>query len=72
MKTYQVRSLSGQDFDNDAWSRADTLKDFIQPWTDTAVQRTLFRALYDEDWLYLRDDVKDRGILVSTDAALQL
>lgn len=67
MKTYQVRSLSGQAFDHDAWGRADTLKDFIQPWTDTAVQRTLFRALYDEDWLYLRYDVKDREILVSTD-----
>lgn len=62
MKSYPVRRLSGK---TPSWEAAVLLNDFSFPWEATAVPRTEFRALHDDDQLYFRFDCSDHDLVVA-------
>ncbi len=65
MKCYLVRRYSGNLSQLD-WSQAEVLSDFESPWSAGEVQRTEFRALWQDDFLHFRfeawDDTPTRGV----------
>ena len=46
------------------WEQAIVLKDFKHPWLDEVAKETCFRALHDENFLYVQFDVKDTNIFI--------
>ncbi len=58
---YKVNRLSSN-ISDDLCGKAILLNDFSLPWRDETPQKTSFRALYDDKYLYLRYDVKDSNI----------
>ena len=57
--TVDVHSLSEK-----PWQQAEKLSAFAYPWQQDAPPPTLFRALWDDEWLYLRYDVTDDSVMV--------
>lgn len=64
MKKYFIHKIEDSIESENVWGKAILLQDFSLPWKPEKPQETSFRALYDENYIYLRYDVKDDGILI--------
>ncbi len=62
MKRYLVHKTNQLIKTDSSWSHAILLNDFTLPWGKEKPKETSFKALYDDDFLYLRYDVKDNNI----------
>lgn len=66
-KTYSVKKttsslqISGKGND-DRWTKANVLSDFVYPWEKETPRPTKFRALHDDEWLYCLFEVTDDKI----------
>jgi len=65
MKKYFIHKTEDSIAPENVWRKAILLQDFSLPWKSEKPQVTSFRALYDDNYLYLRYDVKDDGILIN-------
>ena len=65
MKSYQVRRTTGAALD---WSTAALLDDFTFPWEQSAVPRTEFRALCDDEQLHFRFECVDQDLVLAEGA----
>jgi hypothetical protein len=72
-KIYEVRHLAGAQITIDGtasdplWQRANLLDDFSFPWKEEVPPRTEFRALCDDDFLYLAYTVEDHDLVLVDD-----
>lgn len=64
MKKYFIHKIEDPIESENIWRKATLLQDFSLPWKSEKPQETLFRALYDKNYIYLRYDVKDDEILI--------
>ena len=71
MKTYQVKKTNSiykmqliEENDKN-WKEATPLSDFSYPWRNELPEETIFKALYDDNYLFLKYEVKDSNILIS-------
>jgi hypothetical protein len=70
MSSYSVKKINSKvkynfsDNFEGVWKNAILLEDFSQPWLELTSQKTTFRALYDDKYLYLRYNVVDSNILL--------
>jgi len=64
MKKYFIHKTEDSIESENVWEKSNLLQDFSLPWKSEKPQETYFRALYDDKHLYLRYDVKDKGILI--------
>lgn len=71
MKKYSIRKISPAGSGNalypgkEQWDLAVELTDFCYPWQNNIPTTTVFKALYDENDLFLRFEVEDEHILIS-------
>ena len=49
------------------WEEANINTDFYYPWDDAEAPKTIFRALYDDQYFYFRFDVEDENVLTFVD-----
>lgn len=69
MKIYKVKRIANRELSHDVnikhpiWDKANILSDFSFPWEDKVSPKTVFRALYDENYFYFRFDVEDDNVL---------
>lgn len=69
LKTYTVRKidakpvLSGKGND-EVWKRAHIASDFHYPWEKGTPPPTRFKALHNEEWLYLFFEVEDPSVFI--------
>jgi len=49
------------------WDMANELDNFSYPWSNETPQKTLFKALWDEQYLYFKFEVTDSNILTFVD-----
>lgn len=69
-KTYSVKKISGETIavtgkgESPQWKNGTELTDFTYPWETTTPPLTSFKALHDNDWLYLFYQVTDENIQV--------
>lgn len=63
-KTNKKIKINGKDSDR-AWKGSNELKSFSSPWSDVVIQRTQFKALYDEENLYFLFTVEDDDIIAA-------
>jgi hypothetical protein len=69
MKIYSVKRIANRGLSLDVnikhpiWDKANILSDFSFPWEDEVSPKTVFRALYDNDYFYFRFDVEDDNVL---------
>ncbi|MCX7427527.1 MAG: hypothetical protein NTW96_18100 [Planctomycetia bacterium] len=72
-KIYEVRHLAGAAIALDGtagdplWQRANLLDDFSFPWKEEVPPRTEFRALCDDEFLYLAYTVEDHDLVLVDD-----
>lgn len=59
-KSNEINTLVPEDL----WAKANILNDFSSPWNDSHPQKTAFRALYNEQFLFLKYDIEDQNLLV--------
>lgn len=68
MKTYTVRKIEqGQlkingRIDNVNWKKADELTDFSSPWNQKHIEKTVFKALWDREFLYFGFTVYEKDV----------
>ncbi len=62
MKKYFILKVKDLIESKDVWDKAILLQDFSLPWNSEKPQKTSFRALYDDEFLYLRYDVEEENI----------
>nr|WP_299389313.1 carbohydrate-binding family 9-like protein [Allomuricauda sp.] len=68
-KKYVVKSVGPEGVANTvlmekAWENAHDLEAFVQPWGNAICPKMTFRALHDDNNLFLRYDVQDAEVLV--------
>ena len=69
LKSYQVKKISGVPAltgkgDDPFWRRAQILTDFCYPWESDIPPPTRFKALHNEEWLYLLFEVEDPSVFI--------
>ncbi|MGF1777315.1 carbohydrate-binding family 9-like protein [Vibrio nomapromontoriensis] len=52
---------------NTLWESANTLTSFTLPWRTTTPPKTQFKALWNEDAIYIRYIVEDRNVVIGSD-----
>lgn len=69
-KTYSVKKISGEAIavtgkgESPQWKNGTELTDFTYPWETTTPPLTSFKALHNNEWLYLFYQVKDENVQV--------
>lgn len=48
-----------------AWQKTDSINHFVSPWKSDPVERTVFRATYDDSFFYFFFQVEDKKIITS-------
>lgn len=77
-KTYFVNYVNEIDIDNllsdETWSEANMISDFCMPWDTAPAQETLLRALFDDEYIYIKFNTleSDLVLLDSVSAELDL
>lgn len=69
LKSYSVKKISGTPSlsgsgDDGLWKRAHILSDFHYPWENGAPLPTRFKALHNDEWLYLLFEVEDPDVFI--------
>lgn len=62
--TYEVKAIEPAELRHKVWNTLPVLDDFRQPWSNKPMQETQFRAYHDNQWLFLKYDVKDEAVRI--------
>ncbi|MBL4746409.1 MAG: carbohydrate-binding family 9-like protein [Flavobacteriaceae bacterium] len=69
MKTYkvhQIDTLSTSFVDDHLWEQAPKMTDFCSPWNEAPVDEITFKALWSDEYLFLKFHVEDSQVHLNT------
>lgn len=64
-KTSKKIKINGKGSER-AWKASNEMKAFVSPWSESTFGKTIFKALYDEKFLYFLFEVEDKDIIMNT------